>query len=732
VSQAGRAWRWARRNPALAAAAGLAAAPAIALVGLSIGFGVYQGRAADDLRREQKQTEAAKDRAVAAEGKAQGLVHNLQEADRQKALLARQSARLVLDQGQRRCEQGDVAVGLLSLAHGLEIVPDDAPELAAVIRMDLDVWRGRLRPLRAVLDHPDLVSENLPFSPDGKRLLTTCNDGTARLWDVATGRQVGLMRFVPSGLPGAFSPDGLKVMTPGPDKTAVFWDAATGQQVGAPFHHPRGVYGAALSPDGKTIATTGQDNTVRLWNMKTGEPIGRPIATDGGAPSVAFSSNGKTLLTYGAETARLWNVDTGESVGRPMTIDRDPMHHKGTLWGASFSPDGKTILTYSRDGTVRLWDAATQKERSGSPLWRGELVRAKFSPDGARILTTSCQHGSDNTARLSDSSTGRLIGRPMPHLAEIASTAFSPDSKLVLTGSNDRTAQLWNAATGPPGVAAFAPGRRWGGRLQPGRKDGRHDMLRPHGPALGRDDGRPRSSGPASRRRGCSHCLPARRQDDRDGMLGREGPALGCEDATAHRRSLASQAAGLRSQVQSRRQDAADRKLGQDRPALGCGYWRPREAGVRPRAPIFGAAFSTDSERIATTGNDYKVRLWRATGDLLHTLRHDKNEVYCASFSPDGRYLITGGYDTARLWDAKSGQLRGKLAPPFPTWSLAFSPDGKTLISGCLDLRARFWDVDTGRLHTVSLPHRDWVMAVRYSRDGRMVLTAGRDGTARL
>jgi WD40 repeat protein len=396
-----RLWRWGRRNPALAAAAGLAAAAALALIALSVAFGVHQGRAAADLRREQKQTKAAEDRAV-------GLVQSLQEEGRQKSLLARQSARLVLDQGQTRCEQGDIAVGMLSLAHGLEVAPDDAPELAAVLRINLDAWRGRLRPLRAVLDHPDMVAEYMPFSPDGKRLLTICHDGTVRLWDVATCQPVGILRVVHPGLVLAFS------------------------------------------PDGKTIASAGYDKTVRLWSVETGEAIGRPMTTDGLADRLAFRSNGEILLTGGTDTVRLWSVKTGEAIGRAMTIDRDPMHHKGGVYDALFSPDGKTILTYSRDGTVRLWDAATQQERNGSPIWRGELVRAKFSPDGAKILTTSSQYGADNMARLWDADTGRPIGRPMPHLAFIGSTAFSPDSKLVLTGSDDRTAQLWDAATGEP------------------------------------------------------------------------------------------------------------------------------------------------------------------------------------------------------------------------------------------------------------------------------------------
>ena len=164
------------------------------------------------------------------------------------------------------------------------------------------------------------------------------------------------------------------MLTTGPDHTALLWDATTGRQIGGPFRHAQDVVPLAFSPDGKTVATGCCDNAARLWNVDKGEPIGRPMTTDGPVGTAVFSPNGKFLLTCTAETARLWNVDTGEPIGLPMIIDRDPLHHHGTLCEASCSPDAKTVLTYSRDGTVWLWDAATQQERNGSPLWRGELV----------------------------------------------------------------------------------------------------------------------------------------------------------------------------------------------------------------------------------------------------------------------------------------------------------------------------------------------------------------------
>jgi tetratricopeptide (TPR) repeat protein len=93
-------------------------------------------------------------------------------------------------------------------------------------------------------------------------------DGTARLWDAATGQPIGLpmqhRRWISSV---AFSPDGKTVLTGSADKTARLWDAATGRPIGPPLRHDGNVTGVAFSPDGKTVSTASSDHTVRLWDV---------------------------------------------------------------------------------------------------------------------------------------------------------------------------------------------------------------------------------------------------------------------------------------------------------------------------------------------------------------------------------------------------------------------------------------------------------------------------------
>lgn len=432
--------RWCRRNPSLAGASALAVLALVATAGVSIVYAVHHAEAAAQLRLENQRTDNALQ-------EARDNFRRLQETEERRRQALRLSAFMALDRGQNQCELGETARGMLWLARGLEVAPNQGSDVQRAIRTNLTAWSHHVHTLRIYWSHysHDYPGESdYAFSPDGKTFLLGSDEGSPRLWEVATGRPLG-EPFPHSGKVYAvtFSRDGRRIMTGGEDKTARLWDVTTGKLVGQPLLHPDAVRAVALSPDGNTALTgTGEsDHQARLWDLGTGKPIGLALPHRDQLESVGYSPDGKSALTRSRDnTARLWNLATQMPIGGPLE------HNQEYILAATFSSDGKNVLTCGsgQSKTAQLWDAATGKP-IGQPMKHPAIAfTAAFSPDGKTILT-GCADGS---ARLWETASGNLLPRMFQHQGQIEAVAFSPDGKMVLTGSSDHTACLWDVATG--------------------------------------------------------------------------------------------------------------------------------------------------------------------------------------------------------------------------------------------------------------------------------------------
>ena len=541
------------------------------------------------------------------------------------------------------------------------------------------------------------------FSPDGTRIVTASDDGTARVWQAdGQGEPVVLKGHESTVNSAAFSPDGTRIVTASNDGTARIW-RTDGQ--GEPVvlkGHEGWANRAVFSPDGTRIVTASDDGTARVWRADgQGEPVVLESHSDV-VTSAIFSPDGARIFTsHDDGTARVWRAD---GQGEPVVL----MGHVGSILSAAFSPDGTLILTASRDGTARVWRADGQ----GSPVvlkgGSGAVVSAAFSPDGARIVTAS----DDGTARVWWSS-GQ--GEPMlvkGHEGLVRSVAFSPDGARILTASDDGTARVWQIRSQNEPVAlkghekrvtsfAFSPN---GAQIVTTSDDGTARVWRTDG-------------------------------------LGEPVLLQGHSDVTAATIFKSGTRSEYTTLTASFSPDGTHIVIASTSSADGTArVWRTDGQGepVVLRGHITGvthAAFSSDGARIVTADGRGTARVWRTDGQGEPVvLRGHTAVVTHAAFSSDGVRIVTASLDgTARVWRAdgqgESVVLSGHVAA---VTHAAFSSDGARIVTASLDGTARVWRADGQGESVVLSGHVAGVTNAAFSPNGARILTDSSDGTVRV
>ncbi|MEM9772418.1 MAG: WD40 repeat domain-containing protein [Cyanobacteria bacterium P01_D01_bin.73] len=576
----------------------------------------------------------------------------------------------------------------------LRFSPDGATFVASVAAHKRDsssaedlaiarLWDARTGEILRTFEGQHRLIEEVSFSPDGSTILVVSPYGVVELWDVATGKLRRTLELcdpknciktsdaAPNGNDGhidfvkdaSFSPDGRTILSASDDGTVKVWDVQTGELVRTFGEYSKrgledGVRAARFSPNGSTIMDT-NGQRVRLWNVQTGERLyleeGRKLST---LPAT-FNSDG-TIVAIARDDfpsrIKILDAKTGEML---RTFEAEEQ----TIASLAFSPDGDALAIGNIGGVVSLWNPETGEKLRTLLNWGESRVDAvAFSPDGNALAI-----GQGKAVRLWNVVTGEELSTISGHTETVASVAFSPDDKTIISSTGEyakyATPKIWDAVTGR--------------ELQ--RIEGKADV-------------------PLNQGTNTNSNIVAD-----ESLIREEGKEVFYNAAVL--------------------KDVNSRKT--------------LRTFKRHSVNVTNTALNLAGSLVAAIHEDGVVKVWDAqTGAEVYHLQHKESSKFAeVNFSADGKLLASSSYRLITLWDVETGEELRTLenAGFIDSGRAIFSPDGK-MLAAFSEGTIKIWDVETGRVRGfIDAPDGDsgGIGDAQFNSDGTAIAAGYEDGSVK-
>jgi WD40 repeat protein len=688
------------------------------------------------------------------EAKARSTQQAIAEAEVIARSTAQAEAEIAKVEAQQQASVGLANAALLELESGIQ---DRAVNLAlealenypytsqAEQALSQAVMQSRLR---GVFYH-ERNTKSVQWSPDGRRLLTASADGTAKIWEPSSGKELLSLDHDDRVIIALWSDDGTQVLTVESGSwNIILWDSYSGEKIVVMEGHTKLVTCADWSQDGSRVLSGSVDMTARVWDAKTGELL-RSLEHPGAVQKTRWSPSGETFVTMGEDAPVIWDASTGEQI---ITLKG----HTEYIWDGRWSPKGDRLLTTAEDNSVKVWDTRNGELLLDIPVIYEGGMKSRWSPDGNKILVMDPENPGPS---IYDAITGKKLLELDPDNSNAFQrvAVWSPSGDRVATGFWDGSVVVWDSSDGNilfmlrrhssrvfsdalEDNLHWSPDGRW---LASGSRDGSvmvwdtlSDFTISHLPGLSHARWSPTGDrilrvyrNGATIYDSANGNLLLTVENDMKMAFGNYWSPLG------DKFGLAPFTGELRIHDASSGAEVLRIVLPGNAEFL-------EEYGVST-VTLFG--WSPDGQRIAA-GHDFggTVRIWNAlSGEELLVLRDEVENfaltpnIYFSEvrWSPLGDKILTADLLTHLIvWDADTGEklLHFRDFENDEVWRAAWSPDGIRIATHTKNNIGNIWDAVTGEKLLEFSGHTGEVHALFWSPTGERLATGGYDNTVRV